>query len=471
VSHATSDTLDLTRRIRSAGRGTAATLLARGADVAMRYAFYAVMARSLSVVDFGQLILGFTILQAAATTSRVGLDQALLAVVPGGSVNRFCVQVVILASGVIAIVTTAALLFAWRDFPPFGLCLAAGLPAVALGQLIIGALRARGDVSLAATAESVVQPGGAWIFAIAAAGLSPSPVSFALAFVMSWALTLAFAVRLEWRGPRLEWSAASRLLHTGRSMLGVVLLQTAAMSADILILGAIAATSEVGRYAVVQKIAAAFVLLQSAVSTSATPFMRSLAGDRRLLADYYRIVTRWMVTVSIPLLIVTLGNPTLVLSLFGHDYLSATTPLVLLSLAAAVLVFSGPAGSILLCTGHARQLLRITTAGTAALIISVALLARYGAVGAALGVLAGRVVARGLLMIASRRIIGSRLDASLLLILGGASAGVLATRLAVPWLGEIPATAVGCAIALAVAFIVLIRTGDVAVLVSEFRRS
>jgi O-antigen/teichoic acid export membrane protein len=301
--------------------------------------------------------------------------------------------------------------------------------------------------------------------------LSPSPASFALAFVLSWAITLAFAVRLDWRGPRLERSAAASLLRTGRSMLGVVLLQQVAISADMLIVGAIAATSEVGRYAVVQKIAAGFVLLHSAVTTSATPFMRALIGDRRLLADYYQIVTRWMITVSLPLLIVTLGSPTLVLGLFGHHYLSATTPLVLLSLAAAVLVFSGPAGSILLCSGHARELLRITTFGTAALVISVALLARYGAVGAALGVLVGRLVARGLLMIAIRRIIGSRFDASLLLILGGAAAGVLVTRLAEPWLGAIPATALGCAIALALAATVLVRTGDVAVLVAEFRRA
>jgi hypothetical protein len=80
------------------------------------------------------------------------------------------------------------------------------------------------------------------------------------------------------------------------------------------------------------------------------------------------------------------------------------------------------------------------------------------------------VVARGLLMIASRRVIGGQLDRSLLLILGGAVAGVLINRLAAPGVGEIPAAAGSCAIALAIAFLVLVRTGDVAVLVSEFRR-
>jgi hypothetical protein len=83
----------------------------------------------------------------------------------------------------------------------------------------------------------------------------------------------------------------------------------------------------------------------------------------------------------------------------------------------------------------------------------------------------GRVFARGLLLIALRRFIGTRLDASLLLILGGASAGILITRLGAPWLGELQATVAGCAIALALAFVVLIRTGDVAVLVADFRRA
>jgi O-antigen/teichoic acid export membrane protein len=199
--------------------------------------------------------------------------------------------------------------------------------------------------------------------------------------------------------------------------------------------------------------------------------MRSLAADRRLLADYYRVVTRWMVTASLPMLVVTLGAPTLVLSLFGDDYLGASLPLVLLSLAAAMLVFSGPAGSTLQCSGHARRLLGITIGGTAALIVGVALLGRYGAVGAALGVLAGRVIARGMLVVAIRRVIDVRFDASLLFIAGGAVAGVLVTRVAEPWVGGIPAAASGCAIALTAALIVLIRTGDVAVLMSEFRRA
>ncbi len=74
-------------------------------------------------------------------------------------------------------------------------------------------------------------------------------------------------------------------------------------------------------------------------------------------------------------------------------------------------------------------------------------------------------------MIAIRGIIGTRFDTSLLLILGGAAAGLLVTRLAVPLLGDIPAIVAGCAIALIAATWVLIRTGDVAVLVSEFRRA
>ena len=252
-------------------------------------------------------------------------------------------------------------------------------------------------------------------------------------------------------------------------MLGVVVLQQAALSADILILGAVAATAEVGRYAVVQKVAAGFVLLHSAVTSSATPFMRSLADDRRLLAHYHQVVTRWMVAVSLPLLIAALGSPALLLGWFRPDYVSASVPLQLLALAAAVLVFSGPAGSVLLCSGHARQLLRITIAGTAALVVSVALLGHYGAIGAALGVLIGRVIGRGILVGVVRRIIGPRWDGHLLLLLAAAAAGVLFARLATLWLGDVGATAVGIGIGLAAAFLVLRQAGDVGFLLSEFR--
>jgi len=278
---------------------------------------------------------------------------------------------------------------------------------------------------------------------------------------------------VEWRGERLGRDASAAFLRTGRSMLGVVTLHQFSASADILILGFVAASAEVGRYAVAHKVATAFLLLHGAITTASTPFMRALTDDRALLSRYYHSVTRWTLALALPLLVFALASPHLLLTLFGRGYADASgVPLVLLSLAAAVFLLSGPAGSTLLCTGHARELLRVTAGGAASLVIFVALLSRFGAAGAAAGVLAGRLVGRGLLVFAMRRHAKIELaDAPLLLVAAGAFVGVIAARLLSPWLGDLASAATGSALALATAFVVLSRGGDVAVLRAEFRRA
>jgi len=252
-------------------------------------------------------------------------------------------------------------------------------------------------------------------------------------------------------------------------MLGVYLLQQAANSADVLLLGVAASAAGVAHYAVAQKIAAAFLLLHGAVTNAAAPFVRRVANDHRLLAAFRLMVTRWSVAAGMPLLVVTAGVPALLLRLFGAEYAAESTlPLVLLSLGGVAYLLSGPAGTILLCTGHERVLFRVTAAGTVVLILSVAGLAPYGATGAAIGVLLGTLLTRGLLIGMLRRHLSLAFaDLSLVTILGGAAAGILVARLSAPMLGEIGAAAVGILVAAGTGILVLRREGDLAFLRGE----
>lgn len=395
---------EVSRRVSGVGRGTLTTLIGRAFDVLATYAFYAIIARSLTVAQFGRLILGFTILQTAASVARLGLDQALLAIDANGAANRFGASVIVVTSTVISAVTVAAFQLAGHPLPLFGVLLAVSLPFVAVGQFIVGALRARNDVALAAVADGVVQPGlaaaGAWLVSRWSFANMPAE-NLVVVFAVSWIALLVFAVRVEWRGGTVDRSS---FLRNGRAMLGVVVSHQSAGSADVLILGALASATEVGYYAVAQKIAAAFLLLHGAITTAVTPYMRALTDDRSLLAHYYQVVTRWMVVLAMPLLAVCVALPHFILRLFGDKYAEASAaPLILLSIAGVVMLASGPAGSVLLCTGNADKLFRVTAAGTIALVLSVAALAHFGSTGAAAGMLLGRILGRGMLVIAMRR--------------------------------------------------------------------
>jgi O-antigen/teichoic acid export membrane protein len=460
---------DLALHVRGAGRGTLATVLTRVADVGATYGYYAILAHALSTADFGRFILALTVVQIAAAVARRGLDQALLALPPGAAANRLAMTRVGLAA--LGVSLAGAIVYAaWPSpLPSFVLWLIGGLPIVALSQIVIGALRARGSVSLAATAESVSQPVSAFLFATIVIANSPDLSNFAIAFILSWAVPLLFAAGLEWRGAAIERDAAARLLTAGTSMLGVFLFQQAGNSADVLLLGVAASPAEVAHYAVAQKIAAAFLLLHGAVTNAAAPFVRRIAADHRLLAAFRRMVTRWSVSAGVPLLVVTAGVPSLLLRLFGAEYVAASAvPLAILSFAGVAYLVSGPAGTILLCTGQERVLFRVTAAGTVVLILCVAGLAPYGATGTAAGVLAGTLLTRGLLIGMLRRYASlAPADASLMEVLGAAAAGILVARLSTNVLGEIGAAALGIALAAAVAILILRREGDLAFLRSE----
>ena len=460
---------DLASHVRGVGRGTLATMLTRVADVAATYGYYAVVARSLSAADFGRFAFALAALQIAAAIARRGFDQALLAVPHSAAANRLAASRVAVASLGLVVIAAIAIVFWREELPPFVPVFIAGLPIVALAQLVIGALRARGSISMAATAESVSQPVGALLFAAAVAALAPTIANFAIAFVLSWALPLFFAARLEWRGARLERDVTSRLLTAGTSMLGVFLFQQAANSADILLLGVVAAPGEVAHYAIAQKIAAAFLVLHGAISNAAAPFIRELANDTRLLDPFRLMIMRWSLAAGVPLLVVTTGVPSLLLRLFGPDYVaSSAIPLAIVSFAGLAYLLSGPAPTILLCTGRGPVLFRVTATGAIVLVLCVAAFAHLGAVGAAIGVALGTLLTRLMMVLMVRRYSGlGAIDASLATILGGAVAGSIAARLLDSVAGELLAAAAGVTIAVAIAIAVLRRNGDFGFLQAE----
>ena len=121
---------ELALQVRGVGRGTLATILGRVFDVAATYVFYATVARSIPVSEFGRFVLAFAILQTAAAAARLGLDQALLAADANGATNRFGLKMVLASSVTITGVVLIAGRLAGHPLPTFGLWLAAAFPCV-----------------------------------------------------------------------------------------------------------------------------------------------------------------------------------------------------------------------------------------------------------------------------------------------------------------------------------------------------
>lgn len=455
--------------------GIAATAGGRVIDVAATYGFYALAARATSRDEFGELALGIAALQIAAVIARRGLDQSVLGSAPDGSRNRFAMMRVSLHAVALATLGWIAILLYSQHVPnATQLAILLGLPGMACSQLLIEMLRARDALVRAAFCESILQPVGAALAAGAAALLGGRIEYFAAALSISWLLPLFMIKAVAWSTNEPPDEERRRMWRTGNSMLGVVLLQQTTGSVDLFLLAAMAGSAEVATFAVAQKIASTFLLLHGAISSVATPQVREVIADPPRLARVYATITRWGAAASLPLIVLTVGTPTLFLRLFGASYVVASVlPLTILAVAYAGNSVSGPAGSLLLCSGNAKRLLRVSTINTVTMILAIAALAPRGASGAASGILIGQVFSRVAMIVAARRSTGVVTRPATVALI--AFTVILAVALrplgAASPAWDLARAALGCSIAFLAAMFLLHRTGELARLRQTFTSS
>lgn len=155
---------------------------------------------------------------------------------------------------------------------------------------------------------------------------------------------------------------------------------------DVLMIGALTDARQTGVYAAASQIARLVTMGLMSVGMIAAPYFSELSSrnEHEELRRTLRLSARVALGISFPIfLIVTLGT-TRVLGLFGEGYLSGALVLKLLACSQLVNVLAGPAGYLMVMTGH--QVPAAGILGGSALIhllLNVLLIPRMGIMGAA----------------------------------------------------------------------------------------
>ena len=175
---------------------------------------------------------------------------------------------------------------------------------------------------------------------------------------------------------------------------------------DLLVLGLIEPSREVGIYAAGSKTAWLVSFVLTAVSAVLAPvFVRHhTAGDMASLRATMRFGTRLIFWPSLILAGFLFAWPDLVLAAFGAEFEGAATIVRILAVGQLVNALTGPAGYLLLLTGGQRTV--ATVYGSAAAVQILALLVlvpKFGAEGAASVTAATIVVSNSLLYVFARR--------------------------------------------------------------------
>ena len=176
------------------------------------------------------------------------------------------------------------------------------------------------------------------------------------------------------------------LLTYSIPLMFVTILQTFMHWMDILMLGYFTDASVVGLYHPAARTAGLLQALLISFISIYAPMMSQLhgKGDFREMSRLYKLVSRWLITFSIPISLVFILYPVKVMLLFGPDYMDSASVLVLLTIATFVQSVFGAAGPILSMSGYTRLVLwNSLGAFILNLVLNIIFIPKFGIAGAA----------------------------------------------------------------------------------------
>ena len=168
----------------------------------------------------------------------------------------------------------------------------------------------------------------------------------------------------------------------GASMLGVIMGWT-----DTLMLGYFTGTAQVGVYNVALRVAALCGMIHFAFDSIFTPIIadQMQRGERESLGQLFKIDTRWVFTLTLPIFILVVLFSRDILAFFGSEFTQGSLTLIILTAAIFFNSCTGSSGSLIHMAGWTRLVL-INTCGISGLnvLLNLLLIPRMGILGAAL---------------------------------------------------------------------------------------
>jgi len=159
------------------------------------------------------------------------------------------------------------------------------------------------------------------------------------------------------------------------------------LQADTLLLGYFGTTTDVGYYGVAIKLAIFGSKIITAFGTVFTPIIADLWNRQRAgeLQVLYRITTRWIFILSLPIFLLMAIFADSIMRIFGAGFTAGSVALVLLATGQMLNAATGAAGLMVLMSGRSRlELLNVATTLAIDVALCVTLIPSYGLVGAAI---------------------------------------------------------------------------------------
>jgi O-antigen/teichoic acid export membrane protein len=282
------------------------------------------------------------------------------------------------------------------------------LVLAALTAVLLSATRGLGSLVPFVSVENIGKPGlqPLLVYLVLAVGLGTTAValSWAVPIALGFVAATCWLAVLVFRATRPQGSPGS---HTPSVVVfaefwrfalprGVAALFQATVAwVDVLLVGALASATAAGIYAAASRLALLGALFLRALILVLGPQVSAFLarGERMRAQVVYQVSTWWLTALSWPVYVLVAIFSPLVLSIFGHEFVSGSTALVVLSLGMLVSMACGPVSVVLLMAGKSSwNLYNTIAAATVGVGLDFILIPEYGVLGAAMAAAAAIAV-------------------------------------------------------------------------------
>ncbi len=383
---------------------TLATTSTRLLDLPTRYGLHLLVAARLPIDQVGAFYIVFSVMTLASGFGRLGVDRAMTREVAAAlgrdtpetarKIIRRGFLLTLLQSSIIAGLL-ALLAKPVADHllhkPALFLPLMLGALTILPQNIANAAAGAISGLGRVATSQMIYQWMWPGLFCIVALAVPLNVVSMLAVIAGCQFLTAVLGIIIMLKvlpvpHPEAKPAHSTPLVALGLHLFSMELVQLAISSAPSFVLGIVATTTDVGRYALAWRIVLVLNLLVSAMGAIASPqFARASAiNDRAAMRSTASQSVGLAFALSfLPTLLLAL-NPAFFLSRFGPAYVPAAPSLRILLIGQGAMILCATVPELLGMTGHARALMKINVASLVVLLVGLAALTpHFGDVGAA----------------------------------------------------------------------------------------
>lgn len=389
-------------------QGAGVTFAGKLSHAVLQNIYAIVIARILGVNFFGLLMLGMTIVNFAGVIGRLGLESGVVRFVSlyNGIGDKRRVKGTVVqslkysfaASIVLAVILflTAepllAKLFHKPEMAGIIKALAVSIPFFSLMMIALSSTQGFKKMKYMVYSRNFFWPISNLLLVIIFYSLGFKLYGVIAAHIITVffaaALSLFFLMKTFPEIKNTESISQNReLFRFSIPLLFVIFLNFIIMWTDTLMLGYFTSSKDVGIYNAAMRIALQTSMILVSFNAIFAPVLSDLYNRKEIqkLKNLYKVVTKWIYSISFPLFLLFLLLSEEILLLFGQEFGAGWLPLVILALAQLINAGVGSAGWILVMSGN-QDLVMYNSIGISLLNIylNYILIPMYGIVGAAI---------------------------------------------------------------------------------------